>query len=261
MSHVDRTALAASTVNRKWFLDVNTGNYAVPTWTPVNGIMEFKGAKEITLQDDSDWDGAGWKSSVATALAWTLEFKVKRAPTVAVSTAYDVGQEALRTYSDIEGIGNKADVRFFEVTASGPIAEAYRGYAVVSWSPDGGGSDATDTVSVTLTGIGTRNAIAHPDYTAVVPTILSVTPATGLQAGGTVHKIVGTGFFLNGVDNVAATTGVKVGGAGGTASPSWITASDNVIYFVLPAVDSGAKAVVVYNAVGVSTVTKNIQIT
>ncbi len=261
MSHVDRTALAATTINRKWFLDVNTNSYAVPTWTPVNGIMEFMGAKEVTLQDDSDMDGVGWKSSTATALAWSLEFKVKRAPTVAVGTAYDTGQEALRTYSDLEGTANKADVRFFEVTASGPIAEAYRGYCVVSWSPDGGGMDATDTVTVTLTGIGARTAITHPDGTAVVPTLLSVSPAVGIQAGGTLHKLIGTGFFLAGVDNIVASTGIKLGGSGGTAMPYWRTESDNIVYFVAPAITAGTKAVVVYNAVGISTVTVNIVIT
>jgi hypothetical protein len=261
MSHVDRTALAASTINRKWFVNVNTGTYAIPVWTAVNGIMEFKGAKETTLQDDSDMDNGGWKSSTATALSWSLEFKVKRAPTVAVGTAYDTGQEALRTYSDLEGTANKADVQFFEVTASGPIAEAYRGYAVVSWSPDGGGMDAADTVTITLTGIGARTPITHPDGTAVVPTLLSVDPATGIQAGGTLHKLIGTGFMLAGVDNIVASTGIKLGGSGGTAMPYWRTESDNVAYFVAPAITAGSKDVVVYNAVGISTVHVHIAIT
>jgi hypothetical protein len=194
-------------------------------------------------------------------LAWSLGFKVKRAPTVAVGTAYDAGQEALRAYSDLEGVANKADVRFYEVTASGPIAEAYRGYCVVGWSPDGGGMEAVDTVTVMLTGIGTRTSIAHPDYTAAVPTLLSVSPAVGVQAGGTLHKLIGTGFMLAGVDNIVPSTGIKLGGSGGTASPHWITESDNVVYFVAPAVGAGSKAVVVYNAVGVSTVTVNIAIT
>jgi hypothetical protein len=261
MAHVDRTALAAATVNRKWYLDVNTNTYVAPTWTAVNGIMEFKGAKESTTQDDSDFDGLGWKSSTVSALGWSLEFKIKRAPTVAVGTAYDVGQEALRAYSDLEGMANVADVRFYEVTASGPVAEAYRGYATVSWSPDGGSMDATDTVTVTLTGIGTRTAITHPDGAAAVPTLLSVTPAIGIQAGGTLHKLIGTGFFLAGVDDIVAATGIKLGGSGGTAMPYWKTESDNVVWFVAPAVAAGSKDVVVYNAVGISTVHVHIEIT
>lgn len=251
MAHVDRTALAASTVDRKWYLDVNTNTHSSPTWTAVNGIMEFVGAKESSLQDDSDFDGGGWKSSTVTALGWSLEFKVKRAPTVASATTYDTGQEKLRTLSDLEGTANKAEVRFYEVTASGPAVEAYQGYAAVSWSPDGGSMDATDTVTVTLTGIGARTAITHPDAAAVVPTTTSVTPATGAAAGGELVKIVGTGFFAAGVDDVVATTGVKFGT---TNAADWFTDTDNIIWAVTPAVEAGAVDVKVTNATGASTV-------
>lgn len=163
MAHVDRTALAATTLNSKWWLDVNTGTYVSPTWTPVNGIMEFKPSKETTLQDDSDFDGAGYKSQVATALAWSIELKLKRAPTVASATAYDTGQEALRTASDALGTANRKDIRWYEITASGPVTETYRGYCTVSWNEDGGGMDAADTVSVVLTGQGARSTATHPD--------------------------------------------------------------------------------------------------
>jgi hypothetical protein len=251
MAHVDRTALAATTLNRKWYLDVDTNVPSSPTWTAVNGIMEFKGAKEATTQDDSDWDGSGWKSSVVTALSWSLEFKVKRAPTSAVATAYDTGQEKLRAYSDLKGTSNMAYVRWYEVTASGPIAEAYSGYASVSWSPDGGGMDALDTVTVTLTGIGARTAITHPDAAAVVPTTTSVTPSTGSTAGGELVKIVGTGFFADGEDDVVETTGVQFGSDNST---DWFTDTDNIIWAITPAHAAGAVDVKVTNATGASTV-------
>jgi hypothetical protein len=251
MAHVDRTALAATTVNRKWYLDVNTNTHASPTWTAVNGIMEFKGVKESVIQDDSDFDNDGWKSSTVAAIAWSLEFKVKRAPTAAVGTAYDAGQEKLRTYSDLQGTANKAEVRFYEVTSSGPIAEAYTGYASVSWSPDGGGMDALDTVTVTLTGIGSRTAITHPDAAAAVPTTTSVTPATGSTAGGELVKIVGTGFFADGEDDVVETTGVQFGSDNST---DWFTDTDNIIWAITPAHAAGAVDVKVTNATGASTV-------
>jgi hypothetical protein len=164
MAHVDRTALAATTLNSKWWLDVQSGGtYETPTWVPVAGIMEFKPSKEVTLQDDSDFDGAGFKSSTATALAWSIEMKLKRAPTVASATTYNAGQEALRTASDLLGTLNRVDVRWYEITPSGPVTETYRGYAAVSWSEDGGGMDALSTVTVTLTGQGARSTFAHPD--------------------------------------------------------------------------------------------------
>jgi hypothetical protein len=213
--------------------------------------MEFTGSKETITQDDSDFDGSGWKSSTVAALGWSLEFKLKRAPTVAVATAYDTGQEALRTYSDLEGIANKAEVRFYEVTSSGPIAEAYSGYAAVTWSPDGSSMDAVDTVSVTLTGIGARTAITHPDAAAAVPTTTSVTPATGAAAGGELVKIIGTGFFADGVDDVVETTGVIFGT---TNAADWFTDTDNIIWAVTPAVEAGAVDVKVTNSTGASTV-------
>jgi hypothetical protein len=164
MAHVDRTALAATTLNTKWWIDVQSGGtYAEPTWVPINGVMEFTPSKETTLQDDSDFDGGGWKSSAATALAWSIEMKLKRAPTVASATAYDTGQEVLRAASDTLGTANRVDVRWYEITASGPVTETYRGYAAVSWSEDGGGMDALSTVTCTLTGQGARSTFAHPD--------------------------------------------------------------------------------------------------
>jgi hypothetical protein len=163
MAHVDRTALAATTLNSKWWIDVNSATYVSPTWVPINGIMEFKPSKEATMQDDSDFDGGGWKSSTATALSWSIEMKLRRAATAAAATSYDTGQEALRTASDLLGASNRVDVRWYEITASGPTAESYRGYASVSWSEDGGGMDALDTVTVTLTGQGARSTATHPD--------------------------------------------------------------------------------------------------
>ena len=121
--------------------------------------------------------------------------------------------------------------------------------------------DALDTVSVELKGRGAYTDITHPEGAAVVPVLYSVDPAVGIQAGGTLHKLIGKGFMLNGVDNIAASTGIKLGGSGGTAATHWITESDNIVYFIAPAVAAGAKAVVVYNAVGISAVTVNIQIT
>jgi len=248
MAHVDRTALAATTVNRKWYIDINTNTYVSPTWTAVNGVMEFKGGKDTVLQDDSDFENSGWKSQTATALGWSVEMKLKRAPTVASATAYDAGQEALRTYSDLEGTGNKADVRFYEVTASGPTAEAYRGYAAVTWSPDGGGMDALDTVAVTLAGIGARTAITHPDGApSAVPTVLALDAAAGGTAGGTLVMISGTNFTgVTGADHVLFGT---------TNATSYKVINDNVIFAVAPAHLAGAVAVSVENATGASTVT------
>lgn len=262
MSHVDRTVLGAATTAGKWWMDINTGaSYAVPTWTGVNGMSNFVQKHDPTLKDDSDYGSGGYGSQAKTGLDWGASVTVGRKVRADAPTVYDVGQEALRTAAATLGTAGVVDVRWYEVTPSGPIAEAYRGYAEVGWGPGGGAHNDLESVAIVLTGRGARETITHPDYTAVVPTLGSISPAVGIQAGGTLHKLIGTGFMLAGVDNIVASTGIKFGGAGGTAASSWITESDNVVYVIAPALTAGTKAVVVYNAVGVSTVTVNVVIT
>lgn len=158
-----RTPLGASTTNRKWYLDINTGTVAAPTWVGVHGITEFKPNLEPTLQDDSDFDSGGDKSSTVTARAWSLNMTLARKTTAASQTAYDPGQEVLRLASEEIGVDNSVLVRFYEMEPGGPRVEAYSGRAAVSWTPDGGSMDALDMVSVALTGQGKRTAITHPD--------------------------------------------------------------------------------------------------
>jgi len=166
MAATTKTPLGASTLVRKWYLDVNAGTHAAPTWTAVNGMTDFKPVVEHTLQDDADFDSEGYKSSTATAVAWSLETKLARKVTVADPQAYDAGQEILREASDELGPSNTVEVRWYEMEEDGPREEAYQGYAAVSWSPDGGAMDALETVSVKLTGQGKRTAITHPDPTS-----------------------------------------------------------------------------------------------
>ena len=162
----EREPLGASTLNRKWYLDIDTSaTPGTPTWVGVFGITEFKPIQSPSLEDDSDFDGGGWKSSTVTAQEWGAEVKVSRKVTAASATAYDPGQEALRLAALEMGVGNSVHIRYYEMTPDGPRVEAYEGQAAVSWEPDGGGMDALDTVSVKLTGQGKRTAITHPDTT------------------------------------------------------------------------------------------------
>lgn len=157
--------LGPTTLNRKWRLEVQTGvdtTTQEPVWTPVRGRSEFQPAVEPTLQEDSDFDSEGYKSQSVTALSWSLAFKVFRKVDAADETTYDAGQEFLRLAAAQMGVDNSVHVRWFEAAPGGPRVEAYEGDAAVSWSPDGGGMDAFDVVSVTLTGQGKRDEIAHP---------------------------------------------------------------------------------------------------
>lgn len=247
MPATTKVPLGAGTLNRKWYLDVNTGTHAAPTWVGVFGVEEFKPSLEPTLQDDADFDSGGYKSSAITAIGWSLGMKLARKVQAASATAYDAGQEVLRAASALMGIGNRVEVRWYEMTASGPKVEAYTGYAAVSWSPDGGAMDALDTVSVTLTGQGARTAITHPDGAAVVPVLYSVSPATAGTAGGSLHHLYGTGFFAAGVADVQSMA------IGVTNVPTFMVLSDNELVWVSPAKVAGPFVVTVTNTVGVST--------
>lgn len=246
MASTTKVPLGAATLNRKWYLDVNTGTDEEPVWTGVFGIEDFKASKDPNLEEDSDFDSEGWKSSTVSALGWGIELKLARKTDASVATIYDVGQEALRTASDGMGIANVQQVRWYEMTDGGPAVEAYMGWVVVSWQPDGGSMEALDTVTVTLTGQGEREAIDHPDAAAAVPVLYSITPATGVQAGGTMHKVVGNGFFAAGVDDV---TDIDFGV---TAAATWVTESDHVLYVIAPAKAAGPFNVTVTNGTGVS---------
>ena len=234
---IPRVSLGATTLNRKWYLDVDTNPGGTPNWVGVFGLQEFKPGLDTTTQDSSDFSGP-WKGNQNTALAWKNEGKVKRAPTAASAIAYDPGQEYLRAQSKLVGVAARTHVRWYEMEPGGPRIEAYDGYGVVSWSEDGGGMDALSVVSFTITGDGARNDITHPQPAG--PYIASISP-TGRSVGG-VLTITGTGF--------TGATGITIGG---TAVTSFNVVSDTVISAVIPTgVASGSKAVIVTTPVGAS---------
>jgi hypothetical protein len=164
MPATTKVPLGASTTNRKWYLDVNTGTTASPVWTGVHGITEFKPALDPTLQNDSDYDSEGYKSQTKTAEEWAVETKVARKVTKADPTAYDPGQEFLRGKAIGKmGLANSVEIRYYEMEPGGPRIEAYQGQAAVTWSPEGGNMENLDMVSVKLTGQGKLDQITHPD--------------------------------------------------------------------------------------------------
>jgi len=249
MPHLDRTPLGGGVLARRWYIDVNSNTYAAPTWVAVNGVEDFKAPLDPSVQDDSDYDSDGYKSSTITAIGWSVDLKLARKVTAASAIVYDPGQEILRAASILMGASNRVDLRWYEVTDAGPITEAYRGYAAVSWSEDGGGMDALASVSVTLTGQGARATYVHPDFALAAPVVYSVTPSTVAAAGGTLIHIVGTGFFKAGINDVVGTTGVKLVAHNCT---SWTVESNQSIWAITPAETAGASNVNVTNSTGAS---------
>lgn len=232
-----RTALGASTTNRKWGLDVQ--DPAVPgVWVPVMGLQESKPRPgEATTQDDSDMDGGGFKSQTVTALTWGFDGKVLRKSRVTQSTLYDPGQEIIRKASLNLGSAAVIPFRYYEMEPGGPRTEAYQGLAVPTWTPDGGNMESLDTVAISLTGRGLRTAIAHPETDAIKAIIAAITPPS-VAVGGTV-AIRGQGFT-----GITGATGVKFGATNAT---SYIVHDDTLITAVMPAGSAGTVAVTVGN--------------
>lgn len=229
---IARSALGATTTNRKWFFDVWDG----AAYVPVLGVQEFKPGTAATTQDTSDFSSA-WKGNQATALAWTIEGKVKRSTTAASQIAYDPGQEILRAKAALVGVAGRVKARWYEMEPSGPRVEAYEGYGTVEWSEDGGSQDALSTVAFKINGDGERAVITHPQ--PGVPYITSILPAG--QSVGELVTITGT--------NLA---GVTSGSFDGQAFASYAIVDDQHIVVEIPTGAAGAGNVTVTSAVGTS---------
>lgn len=237
-----RSPLGASTLNRKWFLDVNIGTISVPEWIGVFGMLDFKPVYTPTLQDDSDFDSEGAKSKTVTAYEWGVDAKLSRKVVEGAPTTYDPGQEFLRLAGAQQGEGNSVPIRFYEMSPDGPRVEAYAGNVAVSWSPDGGAMDALDSVALTGSGQGKRTAITHPGEAAIsAPVIDSITPGTDAAAGGELVTITGSGF----TGATAVTFGAVEAADFNVVSPFQIAA-------IVPAQVAGTVAVTVTTPAGTS---------
>jgi len=157
-----KAPLGATTTNRKWYLDVNTGSAVLPVWVGVFGITSFTPTVNGNMQDDSDFDSEGWGSQTNTQNAWENAGTVRRGVTTSDPTAYDPGQELLRAAGGNTGVANSVPIRWYEMEPSGPRVESYEGDAAVSWTEDGGDTTALSTASFVLAGQGARKQVAHP---------------------------------------------------------------------------------------------------
>jgi hypothetical protein len=148
------TALA-----RRYRLDLDTDTTGTtPTWAWVPGIQDFAPKVEPTQQASTTYDDEGWADQTVTELAWSIELTMLHRchPT---TKAFNAAQEALRLAAEKFGSGAKVHVRWYDREGR---AEAYEGYALVTWESDGTATDDLDTVKVTLTGKGKRTAITNP---------------------------------------------------------------------------------------------------
>lgn len=255
MPATTHTPLGASTTARKWYVDVDANDgVGTASWLPVLGATNVVfNPDNAHLEDDSDYDSGGYQSQTKTAAAWSATLTVARKSLTSDTTAYDPGQEHLRTKSIGKfGVSNAVTVRIYEMEPNGPRVEAYTGKASVSWQPQGGPMTALDTVQVTLTGQGELSSISHPDTGAAVPTLSGVQYEDGQTTVGT----AGGDLIVVKGNHFTGTTGVTVGGS---AATNVTTISDGMLTCNVPAHAAGTATVVVTNAAGASTV--NVDVT
>jgi hypothetical protein len=170
-----RPALGGATLNRDYFMDVallptDVDDDATPdeilaaaNWLPFMGLTDFTPHFATqTTQDTSDFDGGGYKDTDVTALAWGAEGKLLRKTRATDPRAYDPGQELVRKHGFLMGSAAPILVRIYEYADGGPREEAVAGQAVVGVDWDGGGMDATKSVSWTASGKGKPYSTAHP---------------------------------------------------------------------------------------------------
>lgn len=170
-----RAALGGATLNRDYYMDVALMPTDLPDgataeqildaadWVPFMGMTDFTPHFATqTTQDTSDFDGKGYKDQDVTALAWGAEGKLVRKTRATDPRAYDPGQELVRVQAFKMGGAAPILVRIYEYADNGPRAEAVTGQATVSVDWDGGGMDATKSVSWTASGKGAPLSTEHP---------------------------------------------------------------------------------------------------
>lgn len=103
----------------------------------------------------------------------------------------------------------------------------------------GGAGGTGDQVAISQLTLGVDGQPTRVDAAAAAPTLTSLTPAAGAEAGGNIVQIRGRGF--------TGTLSVKFD----TDTTSFIVASDRLIYAVVPA-GTGTDDVTVTNGTGTS---------
>lgn len=227
----ERVQLGASTTNRKYYLDVvDPDATGEDVWIGVFGLQEGKPRpSEAVTQDDSDFDGEGYKSQVVTAITWGFDGKLLRKLDGTDQTAYDPGQEILRKVAS--RIGGRVKARYYEMEPDGPREEAMTGWATVTYAPDGGNMESLDTVAFTLTGRGKPLSIEHPEAGQAAPAVSSILPPDA-EAGAQV--VISGNYF----DPAAAAGYVKFG-ADELAADDYTVVTPQQILATVPAGDAG----------------------
>jgi hypothetical protein len=184
----------ATALQRKWVWQINMGTLAVPDWQNVPGLQEFTPNVEPTDQEDNDYDSDGWGGSTRTMRVWGLEANISHRQDNATFVENAVQKKLRLASMAIDTADGVIHQRWYDRNGSD---EAYEGYGLITWAPDGGGVADLERVGITVTPSATSPAlatIANPINATPVPVVSSVSPSSGDDAGGTLVTITGAHF-------------------------------------------------------------------
>lgn len=232
----------ATAFQRKWRWQINMGTVSVPDWQTVVGLQEFAPPIEPTDQEDNDYENDGWGGSTRTMLVWGIEANISHRKDNTTHVENPVHQKLRLASKTIDTDQGVVHMRWFDKLGS---AEAYEGYGLITWEPDGGGTADLERVSITVTPSATDPALAtisNPVNASPIPIVSSVDPASGGTAGGDLVTITGAYF----TDASAVTFD-------GTAADDFAVVSATKISAVTPSGVAGAVDVVVTTPNGAGT--------
>lgn len=234
----------ATALQRKWRWQINTGTPSVPNWETVVGLQNFTPTITPTDQEDNDYENDGWGGSTRTMNVWGVAANLSHRKDTATHAENTV-HAALRLASmEIDPEEGVVHMRWFDKLGS---VEAYEGYGLITWAPDGGATADLERVSVTVTPSATSPAlttIANPVNATPVPLIASLSPSSGDDAGGFLVTISGANFA-----SVDAASDVTFGANNAT---NYVVVSDSKIVATAPAGTAGMVRVTVTNDNGSS---------
>lgn len=153
MSTPTETALA-----RRWRLEINMGSAEVPNWQLCPAVTEFQWTAAPNVENSTSYDEDGWAENTKTAQEWevTATFNRKASPD---STTYSPVHEAIRLAFFAYGAASKNHLRFMDRNG---LPEAYEGYGLPNWEPQGGEYTDLDQIQTTWTGSGPLTPITNP---------------------------------------------------------------------------------------------------
>ncbi|GAB3598642.1 hypothetical protein GCM10027586_00780 [Kineococcus gypseus] len=152
---------------RRFRVDIDTSTTSTPDWEQFKGITALTfNPSEPTVQDASTYDNDGWGTSEKTMQRWSLAITANIVKDDD-DDLRDPAQEAVRAAAIAFGGAARVRVRIYDRNGE---PEAYQGVALAQYAPAGGGTDALDSATFTLSGDGRLVPITNPADSAPVTT-------------------------------------------------------------------------------------------